>query len=308
MQSILELAIRLSLFYIFIALGYLTTRITARANWINKRLTILLLYLLMPLLILNTLLSFSTELLNELTSIILITILVEVLGLIVIILRFRMLDLPQKTKGAMLLCATFNNALFLPVPLVLIFIGEEGIPVIALFSIVQMALSVTIGLAIGSYYGGTSTDWKSSVRKALLFPPFIAAMLGAILLAVGFVFPPEISMIISYVSNVTTYLALFAVGLSIGTIPSFSEILRSIEVVLTRQFIVPVIIFIVLLFSGLSEITQDVLLLQALMPSAVFIVVYATEFGLDSEAAATVVTLGTILLLPIVPLIPIFLS
>ena len=40
------------------------------------------------------------------------------------------------------------------------------------------------------------------------------------------------------------------------------------------------------------------------MPSAVFIVVYATEFGLDSEAAATVVTLGTVVLLPFIPLLP----
>jgi predicted permease len=49
-------------------------------------------------------------------------------------------------------------------------------------------------------------------------------------------------------------------------------------------------------------------MIQALMPSAVFIVVYATEFGLDSEAAATVITIGTIILLLIVPLIPFILG
>ena len=308
MQSILELVIRLSVFYIFIALGYLTTRITTKTKVINKSITGLLLYLLIPLLILNTLLTFSTELMNELIPIALIALLVHIIGLVIVFLRFRMLNLPHKTKGAMLLCATFNNALFIPIPLALVFIGEEGIPIIALFSIIQMGFLVTIGLTIGSYYGGTHTDWKSSARKALLFPPFLAALLGALLLMVGFTFPPEVSIAISHVNTVTTYLALFAVGLSIGTIPSFAEILRSIEVILTRQFVIPLIIFIVLLFSGLSDISRDILLLQALMPSAVYTVVYATEFGLDSEAAATVVTLGTIILLPVIPFIPLLLS
>ena len=308
MQSILELALSLSGFYIFIALGYLTTRITPKAVEINKKLTLILLYLLIPLLIINTLLTFNTELLNELGTIIIVTILVHIIGLVIIFFRFRMLDLPQSTQGALLLCVTFNNVLFIPVPLVLIFIGNEGIPVIALFSIVQMALSVTIGVAIGSYYGSSHTDWKTSIRKAFLFPPFIAALIGVGLLMTGFTFPPEISTNISYVSTVTTYLALFVVGLNIGTAPSFMQLVRPVEVILTRQFIVPTIIFIVLLFSGLSAISRNVLFIQALMPSAVIIVVYATEFGLDSESAATVVTLGTLILLPIVPFIPFLLN
>jgi hypothetical protein len=307
MQSTLELALSLGAFYGFIGLGYMIPRITSKAKEINKKITLLLLYLLIPLLIINTLLTFNTELLNELGSIVILTVLVHVIGLLIIFLRFRMLDLPQKTKGALLLCTTFNNALFLPIPLILMFIGEEGIPVVALFSIVQMVLSVTIGVAIGFYYGDSYTDWKSSVRKALLFPPFIAALFGVLFLMVGFTFPPEISTTISYIGTVTTYLALLVVGLSIGTAPSYIQNLRPVEVILTRQFIVPIIIFIILIFSGLSSVTRNVLFIEALMPSAVIMVVYATDFGLDSESAATVVTLGTVILLPVVLFIPFFL-
>jgi predicted permease len=308
MQSILELVLSLSGFYIFIALGYLTTRITSKAKTINKKITLLLLYLLLPLLIINTFLTFSIELLNELGTIFILSVLVHIIGLVIIFLRFRILDLQQETKGALLLCTTFNNALFLPVPLVLIFIGDAGIPVVALYSITQMILSVTLGVTIGAYYGGSHSEWKNSIRKVLLFPPFIAALIGIFLLVIGFTFPPEVSSGISYVSNVTTYLALFVVGLSIGTAPSFMHILRPLEVILTRQFLVPTIIFFLLLFSGLSVISRNVLLIQALMPSAVIMVVYATEFGLDSESAATVVTLGTLILLPIVPFIPFLLN
>jgi predicted permease len=44
------------------------------------------------------------------------------------------------------------------------------------------------------------------------------------------------------------------------------------------------------------------------MPPAVLTVVYATSFELDAERAATIVTVGTILLLPIIPFIPILLG
>jgi predicted permease len=54
---------------------------------------------------------------------------------------------------------------------------------------------------------------------------------------------------------------------------------------------------------GLSEVTTKVLILEAMMPSAVTTVVYTAGLNLDSELTATVVTVGTLLLLPVIPLL-----
>jgi hypothetical protein len=44
------------------------------------------------------------------------------------------------------------------------------------------------------------------------------------------------------------------------------------------------------------------------MPAAVFNVVYAGAFELEIETAATVVTVGTILLLPVMLFLPLFMG
>jgi predicted permease len=71
---------------------------------------------------------------------------------------------------------------------------------------------------------------------------------------------------------------------------------------------VPVLIAILLLFLSLSELATKVVIIESLMPPAVFTVVFAGGLKLDTESAATAVTVGTLLLLPIVPLLPFLLG
>jgi predicted permease len=105
-----------------------------------------------------------------------------------------------------------------------------------------------------------------------------------------------------------TYLALFVVGLEVGNRFSASSIRSSIETICVRQLIVPVIAFIILPFFSLANITRNVLLLEAMMPPAVLNVVLASNFDLNTGHAASIVTLGTLIFLPIVPFIPLLLQ
>ena len=59
----------------------------------------------------------------------------------------------------------------------------------------------------------------------------------------------------------------------------------------------------VILFSGLPLISMQVLILESLMPPAILTVVYASGFNLDVETASTIVTIGTLLFLPLVPIL-----
>ena len=106
----------------------------------------------------------------------------------------------------------------------------------------------------------------------------------------------------------TTYLALISVGLGVGIRFSLVEIRAALEVVGIRQFLIPIIVIPIIIFSGLAQLPASILVLEALMPPAVLTVIYAKSFNLDSEKAATIVTVGTLLLLPIIPFIPFLLS
>ncbi len=304
MQIINELAIRLALFYVFIAFGFLVSRVERIKKPLNKWVTFTLINIMMPLIIIDTMLTAAPASLYELVGIALFTVLIHILGFTLLFAVLRGKAIKKSEKGSHLLTVTFNNGIFLPLPLTLIFIGEIGVPVIAIYSISQMILLATLGTFIATAYSSNGDDKGGMVKKVLTFPPLIAAAIGLILLLSSFSFPTEFDLFFDGNGIVTTYLALFAVGLSLGMQSKIRLSRLSFSTIAIRQFIVPVIVGILLLAAGFSAVTRNVILLQAMMPPAVFTVIYASALGLDAETAATNITLGTILLLPVVLLMP----
>ena len=305
MQTLIDLSVKIGLFYVFIVLGFLIMRFYNKQEQLNKYVTKLLIYILLPILIIDTVMSAPSEILVELPLIVTFTVLIHVIGLGVIYLRLKRSAIENATKGSMLLTTTFPNGIFLPIPLILLFIGESGIAVVAVFSFTQMTLLAIFGTLIGSNYSDAeSLGKRSMLLKILLFPPFIAVIIGFIFLMMGLSVPVDFDVFLSYNGIATTYLALFVVGLGLRTKIPRDKLRLALESISVRQVFVPIVIGILLLFAGLSSVTTRVLLLEAMMPAAVITVLFAGSFKLDSETAASIVTIGTLLLLPIVPLMP----
>jgi predicted permease len=269
----------------------------------GKLLNSLLINLLLPLLVLYTLVNASGQVFVELFAIVGMAVFVHVVGAAIMLLRLRKSKLERRAQGALLLCAAYLNSIFLPIPLVLIFIGPQGIPIVALFSVVQVTLLAFFGPIVGSAYGGKKSDWKSAAGKVLLFPPLLAVFLALAMMSFGVVLPTVVASGLSLSGTLTTYLALLEVGISVGHRFSLVDARTALDAILVRQLVVPVIVVVLLLFMGLSEVTTKVLILEAMMPSAVTTVVYTAGLNLDSELTATVVTVGTLLLLPVIPLL-----
>jgi predicted permease len=196
------------------------------------------------------------------------------------------------------------NALFIPIPLVLMFVGTSGLPIVIVFSLTQLALLSTLGAFMGAAYGGGEAGRNQIIKDVLTFPPFIAAIFAVILFFANVQLTGPLADILSYTGSITTYLALITVGLGIGIRFSLVEVRAALEVVGIRQVLVPLITIPIILLSGLSQLSQSIIILEVLMPPAVLTVVYAKSFNLDYEKAATIVTVGTLLLLPVIPFIP----
>ncbi|MFW9918121.1 MAG: AEC family transporter [Candidatus Thorarchaeota archaeon] len=304
LQILGDLVIRLGFFYAFIALGFLVTRIGSIKAKLNKVVTFALINFMMPLLIIDTLLTANPTSILEVLGILLFTVFIHLFGFTLMYIRLRKTDIQKKEKGAYLLTVTFNNGIFLPLPIALMFIGEIAVPVIAIYSISQMIMLATLGTFMGSAYSENQDDRKAMLKKALTFPPLIAVVIALILLLSGVAIPSFIEPILDGNSFVTTYLALFAVGLSLGAQDIIKKSRYVYETIAIRQFVVPITVGLLLIFAGLTQLVSSVILLQAMMPAAVFTVIYSSALELDSESAATIVTLGTLVLLPIVPFMP----
>ncbi|TFG33013.1 hypothetical protein EU528_01545 [Candidatus Thorarchaeota archaeon] len=303
-QTIVDTAIQFGLFYGFILIGYLLARLSGKGKETSQYLNLLLINLLIPILFIYTLLTSAPDTLTELPTIITIILLIHLLGPALMYLHLKRRDYDNSTKGVFYICVTFNNALFIPLPLVLMFVGTIGLPVVIIFSLTQMTLLATLGSFMGAMFGGENGGYSKITKDALTFPPFIAAIIAVILFLVNFQLPGDIAYILSFSGPITTYLALIAVGLGIGIRFSLVEIRAALEVVGIRQFLIPLMVFPVIAFSGLSQLPASILVLEALMPPAVLTVVYAKSFKLDSEKAATIVTVGTLLLLPVIFFVP----
>ena len=308
LQSIVDTTIQFGLFYGFILIGYLLAKLSGKGKDANHYLNLILINILIPILFIYTLLTASPDAMTELPLIIGIAVLVHLLGPALMYIHLKRRDYDNSTKGVFYICVTFNNALFIPLPLVLMFIGSVGLPIVIIFSLTQMILLATLGSFMGAVFGDENGGYSKITKKALTFPPFIAAIIAVILFFANFQLPGNIVYILSFTGPVTTYLALISVGLGVGIRFSLVEIRAALEVVGIRQFLIPIIVIPIIIFSGLAQLPASILVLEALMPPAVLTVIYAKSFNLDSEKAATIVTVGTLLLLPIIPFIPFLLS
>jgi predicted permease len=296
------------LFYGFILIGYLLAKFSGRGKEASNVLNLVLVNILIPILFIYTLLTASPDAITNLPLIVSIALLVHLLGPVLMFLHLRRRDYDNSTKGVFYICVTFNNALFIPLPLVLMFVGSIGLPIVIVFSLTQMTLLATLGSFMGAAFGGDNGGYRKMTKDALAFPPFLAAIIAVILFTANAQIPGDIAYILSFSGPITTYLALIAVGLGIGIRFSLVEVRAALEVVSIRQVLIPILVIPVILFSGLTQIPASILILETLMPPAVLTVVYAKSFKLDSEKAATIVTIGTLFLLPFIFFIPILFS
>ena len=301
LQTSVELIISIGSFYFFITAGYVLARIVKGVD-VSKHLTDVLIYILIPILVFNAILTTPVNTITELPVILVLALLCHILGTAIMYIRVRKSTLDSATKGTLLICATFNNAIFIPLPLVLMFLGPQAVFVVAFFYVVQMLLLVSLGSVIGSAYNKTNIGLRDMVRKALLFPPLLAAILALCLYGFGATISQEYSAFFTINSTITTYLALISVGLGLGHKIPLGKIRTALEVISVRQLIVPIIIISLAFLFSLSPDTRSAVIIEALMPPAVLTVVYAAGFNLDAETAATLVTIGTLFLLPVIPI------
>ncbi len=307
-QTVDGLFTQLVLFYGFILLGYLIAHLSGKAHVLNKYLNALLINVLVPILIFYALLTSTPTSLVEIPIFFIVTLMIHLLGPVLVYLRLRGTQHNDQTKGSLFICSTFTNALFIPLPLALLFLGPTSVPFVIMFSLTQMILLVTLGSVMGATFGGLESGWRKIARDAVISPPFLAAILALFFLAFGITLPIDLVAILSYNSPITTYLALVSVGLGVGVRFSLTDVHTALNVVVIRQFIIPLLMLPLILFSTLSQIPVQVLFLESVMPPAILTVVYAASFDLDVEIASTAVTIGTLLLLPVIPILSILLQ
>ncbi len=213
-----------------------------------------------------------------------------------------LLKLPEKRRETFVLITSFQNSVFMAIPIAFLLFKEEGVLAITIFSIGFNALYWTFGVWIIGQSGNTRPLGQ---LKNLLNPAFIALILGVILGITSMKLPEFFLDTSKLLGNATIPLAMLTVGAILASTgfrkgTNFKEISA---LIVCRLIIVPIIFLVILgQFKGLSPLIRSVIMLEACMPSASTSPLFTKRFGGDHDFAASGVfftTLFSIITIPI---------
>jgi predicted permease len=234
------------------------------------------------------------------------------LGLVA--LRWIRVDDPQRA-GAFLFQNTINNYLFLPLPLVMLLWGEQGV---ALLVFASMGFELTVW-TVGVFLFNRSSGLSEGIR--MMFGPPLVALIFSIgwvcvrdllspgLPAFGF-FSGLVHRVLDLlyfgtetVGKATVAVSMIVSGSRIAALNVNAAFDRHVWLVSALRLVVTPVLFILLLkLIPMDETAYGILCVVAVMPAAVASLVFSERFGGDSDFIATtllITHLGAIVTIPL---------
>ncbi|MBR8465808.1 AEC family transporter [Campylobacter sp. faydin G-140] len=198
----------------------------------------------------------------------------------------------RATIVSMVMLSIFGNTLFVGLPVLQGFFGDEVLNEVIFYDQLATAIPLSIlGPLILSFGASEKVSLFANAVKILKFPPFIALICAFMLK--GFYIPDFIFAPLRMFSGAITPIALFAIGIGL----SFNSIRSSYKglfIVIFCKMIAPAlfIIAVINIFSIHIDTKWIVAIFQASMPPMVLASAMIMKAGLDSSLAISSVAMG----------------
>lgn len=209
----------------------------------------------------------------------------------------------RPTTGVLLLVVPLGNTSFMGVPMIQAFFGPTGIPFLIVYDqIGTMLIFASYGSLILALYGRDgAADLVVIARRALLFPPTIALLLGLALR--GWPYPAPVSQVLEAIAGTLTPLVMIAIGLQM-TLRLRPTTLAPLGTGLTIKLLVaPLVALLACRLAGLQGLAIDVAILEAGMPPMVTASALAVAAGMEAELAVALAGLGIMAAFATLPLL-----
>jgi predicted permease len=207
-------------------------------------------------------------------------------------------------EGRSLLSAVvFPNNGNMGLPLCLFAFGEQGLALGLSFFLVQMTALMTGGVALMSR---ASTGLRPMMTDLAKQPLIYAIIIALWLVGSGTRLPLWVDSTVELLAGFTIPLMLITLGVSLSNLTTRGW-WRSIVFSTLRIGGGLVFAWVAVSLLGITGTARNVVLLQAIMPAAVFNYLLALKFDRDPNAVAGVVVASTIMALLAVPLLLSFL-
>jgi len=277
-------------FLILLAAGQVMRRIPGFPVDTDRSLNLYVIYVALPALVLVQVPKLVLN--RELLAPLLMPWLVVLVSGSLVWLLCRALGWSREITGALLLMVPLGNTSFLGIPMVEMFFGGPGVKYAILYDQFGsfLALSTYGTLILALYGGGERVSWARTVRKIVLFPPFIALIASLALRPVAF--PAWLISMLELTARSLVPVVLVAIGFQMRLRMPVAELLPFVVGLATRLVVTPLIFILACRLAGLTGPAIQVSLLETAMPSMVTAGALASIAGLQPRLTSALVGYG----------------
>jgi predicted permease len=208
-----------------------------------------------------------------------------------------------KKHTALYLPIAFQNTINIPLPIITLAFGSEGVALTMLFYVPYALLLNTLGVYMASGRKGLKDGLLVILRTPLIY----AVVLALALNFSGAVLPEVVNKSFSLVGAASVPLMLLVLGMTMRGI-RFTQVPATLTASAIRMgggFCLGLLAVWVL---GLTGIPRAIVLFEAAMPSAMFASVLASRYKNETELVSSVVLATTIASIVVIPVLIYYLT
>ena len=224
------------------------------------------------------------------------------LSAILVLVMARIRSWSRETTGVLLLVVPIGNTSFMGVPMVRAFFGDSGIPHLILYDqIGTMLIFASYGAVVLSLYSGERSNLPTIVKRALLFPPTTALLIGLALR--NWTYPQVVVNTLEDLGGALTALVMTAIGFQMKLRLQRTTLEPLAAGLAVKLMIAPLVALAGCRLLGLDNLAADISIFEAGMPSMVTACALAAAAGIGVELAVAMAGLGILLAFASLPLL-----
>ncbi len=218
----------------------------------------------------------------------------------------------KELSGTFIACFSGSTVLFVGVPIIMAMYGERGIPYVLEYFIANCLFIWTIGLyniqldGVRRTGGAAPKIFSFKSIRMLLKPPLIGCALGLFCVLISFKVPDTVMMVMRYLGNLTTPLALIFVGITVQMVgfKRLKKMPRELWLILFACYVLrPAITYFVVIPFELEDFMRRVFIIVSALPVSSVTSVLSRAYGGDAEFAASAIGASTAAVVFVMPII-----
>lgn len=303
----------INIFFIFVLMfiGYVLTYKQWFSNQIGDAFSKLVLQIALPCnMFLTITKNFSRSEFLHLVSGMIIPLISMLLTFVVSFAYCRIFRITPARKGIFSTMFTCSNTIFIGLPINLAIFGEQAVPYVLLYYIVNTTIFWTLGIYFiardnPQIEQATVNFHLIPILKKIFSPALLGFLLGLCAVLVNITVPDSIATFLSYLANLTTPLSMFVIGIIVYNVGIKNLTLNKeiIGVIVGRYVISPLIVWLLGQWISVPPLMLSVFIIQAAMPVQNSVPILARSYGADQKFAASSLGYSVLLYLAYIPLL-----